>query len=477
MAKSRSIGGIYASLTLRDGGFRKGLAAANNQLMAFGKASAVGLAAGVAASTTALTAGTLKTLDQVDALGDLSAQTGVAIAAVMKHQRAYQDGGRAAEMYGKDIGKMQKSIVEAASGGADPFEAIGLNAEKLLKLDPASQFETIGDAIMRIENPAERTAKAMEIFGKGGMGLTTIFPGLKDAEKTLGAMPAVAQEFAGAMGQANDLIGHLPVKSDQFFTGFTAGIIGELLPNLRKIDDYDFTKVGQNLGKSLATGLRFIQDGQTWSGVADIAFASFIRLGEMIGHVFASVINAAADEFDNAFSPKGNKTLLAMKAVALDVITMGADSKTREAVKAQNRKEWEEANMVERPSFGDNLFKRLGQLPEAGESSKFFRQAGEQKMFEAWKRSSAIVADNLQTAADESIPEKSKEPPITGLAEAMKAAAAKPIDMRMEVNDYQRRGLSLGGGPVDMKQDEQITLLSSIDGSLKRMSRPGGKTF
>lgn len=469
MAKSRSIGGIYASLTLRDGGFRKGLASARKELNAFGGMALKGLAVGSAAAGAALAAGTIKTLDQVDALGDLSAQTGVAIAAVMKHQRAYKDGGRAAEMYGKDIGKMQKSIYEAASGGKDPFEAIGLNAEKLIKLDPATQFETIGNAIMRITNPAERTAKAMEIFGKGGMGLTTIFPGLKDAEKTLGRMPELAQKFGGAMGQANDLIGHLPVKSEQFFTGFTSGIVGELLPNLRKIDEYDFTEIGDNLGKSLAKGLYFVQDGETWSGIADLALGSFVRLGEMIGHVFASVINAVIDEFENAFSPKGNKTLLSIKTVARDLMTVGTDSKTRAAALAQNQKEWDEASKVERPEFSDNLFKRLGELPAASENSRFFTDSGNQKIGEAWIKASATVAKNLQTAAAESAPDNLTGPAITNLAEDAKAAAAKPDDSRMQVNDYQRRGLSLGGGPA-VKDDKQISLLSSIDGRLKKMS-------
>jgi hypothetical protein len=139
-----------------------------------------------------------------------------------------------------------------------------LSAAELLKMNPAKQFSMIGDAIMRIENPAERTAKLMEIFGKAGAGLTTIFPGLKDAEKSLGRMPELAEKFGAAMGQANDLIGHLPVKSDQFFTGFTAGIIGELLPGLQKIDNYDFTTIGQTLGRNLAIGMQAVTDGTAW---------------------------------------------------------------------------------------------------------------------------------------------------------------------------------------------------------------------
>ncbi|RYD46591.1 MAG: hypothetical protein EOP83_29405 [Verrucomicrobiaceae bacterium] len=141
MAKSRSIGGIYAELSLRDGKFKAGMKAASVAIGRFAKASAkysaIGGGLATAAGTAALARGTLKTLDQVDALGDLSAQTGVAVADMMKLQRAYADGGRAADAAGKDIGKMQKTIYTAASGGKDPFASIGLNAAELLKLREA----------------------------------------------------------------------------------------------------------------------------------------------------------------------------------------------------------------------------------------------------------------------------------------------------------------------------------------------------
>ena len=256
MAKSRSIGGIYASLSLRDKGFKSGLKSAGASLKKFGMMAGAAAAAGVAAGAAALTAGTLRTLDHADALGDLAAQTGVAVGDMMKLQQAYKEGGRAAEMTGKDIGKMQKSIVGAASGGEDPFAALGLSAEKLLRMDPAQQFSEIGAAIMRMSNPAERTAKAMEIFGKGGMGLTTVFEGIPAATIALGRMPEVAQEFASRMGEANDLIGNLPLKSDQFFMGFTAGIVDSILPGLNSINEFDFTTLGQNFGNALTSAIK-----------------------------------------------------------------------------------------------------------------------------------------------------------------------------------------------------------------------------
>ena len=257
MAKSRSIGGIYASLSLRDQGFKSGLKNAQKALGQFGKAAMVGAGAGAVAGGTALAAGTKRTLSMVDDLNDVSNQTGIAVDDMMKLQQAYKMGGRAAEMTGKDIGKMQKSIVQAnVDGGQNPFESLGIDAQELIRLDPADQFKQIGEAIMKISNPAERTAKAMEIFGKGGMGLTTVFDGLDDATVSLGKMPEIAAEFADRMGEANDLIGNLPLKSDQFFMGFTAGIVDMILPGLNDINEFDWTMVGKRLGDSLTSAVK-----------------------------------------------------------------------------------------------------------------------------------------------------------------------------------------------------------------------------
>ena len=246
MSRAKSIGNVYAELSVRDK-MTMGLAKAGKSLSKFGKQATryagAGLAAGTAAAGVALIAGTKRTLDMTDAVGDLAAQTGISVSGMMKMQQVYKDGGRSAEMASKDIGKMQKSIVTAAEGAVedDPFAKIGLSARELIELAPEKQFKMIGDALMRIENPALRNARAMEIFGKGGVGLASVFGNAEKSVKSLGRMPELAEQFADRMGGANDIIGRLPVKSDQFFMGFTAGIIDEMLPALRQADEMDFT--------------------------------------------------------------------------------------------------------------------------------------------------------------------------------------------------------------------------------------------
>lgn len=429
MAKSRSIGGIYASLSLRDGGFKAGLKSARKGLNDFGGKAAKGAAIGIAGISTALAAaavaGTKHTLSMVDDLGDVAKQTGVGVADMMKLQQAYKDGGRAAEMTGKDIGKMQKSIVGAASGGADPFAAIGLSATELLKLNPASQFEQIGAAIMRISNPAERTAKAMEIFGKGGMGLTTVFDGLPGATVALGKMPELAQKFAAAMGEANDLIGHLPTKSDQFFVGFTSGIIGTLLPNLQKIDEFDFTALGENIGNALAVGFDILTSGKAWD-----LFTLHAEKALMAIEVSPAMNNLAAAV--NAFWDAATTT-------------NGASNGTF----SKNYEKYKNAGVDATSDAMDDLQTQIDAIANEAKAKFDFKKSA---------------------AANLSIPT-----PIANPIEGLSAAAAAPRAHEREVNDYQRRGLSLGGvaAPVSTEQNKQTQIMTEIRDGLRRMANQG----
>jgi hypothetical protein len=252
MARSSSIGGIFAELTLRDQKFATGMKGAGQKLKAFGAASMKYGAMAGAAITAGLAVGVKATLEHAGALDDASVNTGIAIDDMMLLRKSYELGGVAINGVAKDIGKMQKALVTASQGGLDPFESIGLSVSELMAEDPAKQFSRIGAAIMRISNPAERTAKAMEIFGRSGGSLINVFGQVEGATRFLGDMPGVMKEFAAEMAHADDLVNELPAKSTQFFTGFTAGIITQVIPALETMNDFEFTKLGKSLGDSLA---------------------------------------------------------------------------------------------------------------------------------------------------------------------------------------------------------------------------------
>lgn len=425
---SKSIGSIYAELTLKDkmsSGLKKAQASLGKFAATSAKWAGAGLAAGVTATSVALIAGAKHTLAMTDELVDMSAQTGVAVADMMKLQRAYADGGRTAENVGKDFSKMQKALVTATTGGADPFASLGLSAQKLIAEDPAAAFNEIGTAIMAIENPAMRTAKAMEIFGKGGMGLTTVFGGLDGAAKALGKMPALAQKFGAAMGQANDLIGHLPLKSDQFFMGFTAGIIGELLPQLQKIDDYDFTDLGQRVGDALATAFQSITDGTLWT---------LFQL-----------------QAEKAFTAISGSSAFSGWAASINTIFDGITS-----------------------SFGDNF--NFGETWDkyaiAGIEANAEITADLQKKIDELN---ASIAAKYKSRSDAAAALASPSPgavPIVPTAEPVKPSTyASPGNASENmVNEYQRRGLSLDSSPSSSMAARQTELMAGVKTILEHMA-------
>lgn len=471
MAKSRSIGGIYASLSLRDGSFSKGLKSARASLNKFGSMALKSGAVAAGAMAAGLVVGTKGALSMVDAVGDLSAATGVGIADMMKLQRSYADGGRDAGKAAKDIGKMQQSIFNAATGGIDPFADLKLSAAELMKLSPMEQFEAIGDAISRIENPTVRTAKAMEIFGRSGAGLATVFGTLEDSERVLGKMPALAEKFGGAIDQANDALGRLPVKSDQFFVGFTAGIIGELLPALGKIDEHDFTTVGQNLGTTLAAGVRGLTDGSLWGIAADMGISSFLRLSEALGNSLLATIKTAFDYLDHLSASLGSTEFGNSLAAHINTVIDGISHKSEDGkFDYDERVEHYKKGKAEAPGE----FDFMGELAKNSEDGpKYLSEIADgfdKRASDAFDLLKGEVGDGLKAASSIGTPSPI-ENPITGVAdmESVKAASAPKA---LDVNEYQRRGLSLGVSMSTPNKDELKTL-QSIDKTLREAKKTG----
>tara|TARA_R110002111_G_scaffold238069_1_gene299331 strand:- start:1016 stop:2206 length:1191 start_codon:yes stop_codon:yes gene_type:complete len=260
MAKS-SIGGVFATLTLRDAKFRKGMRGAGRSLAKFGKMAMRAGAVATGALAVGLAAGAKQTIALGASLDHLSTQTGIAVAELMRIQQAYKDNGKSADSAGKDINKMQRAIFEASEdpgGSMDYFAQMGLSAEKLMAMNSTEQFFAIGEAIKGIQNPTKQAALAMDVFGRSGGELLTVFKGsdIDDINTSLGSMPEVMQEFSAELERADTLMGRLPNKSAQFFTGFTAGVVSELIPSLDLVNEFDFTELGRGIGEALGDALR-----------------------------------------------------------------------------------------------------------------------------------------------------------------------------------------------------------------------------
>lgn len=418
---NKSIGGLYATLSIKDG-MTAALKRAEKSLKSFGTASMRYGTIAAGAAGAAVIAGTKRTLGQVDALDDLSKSTGIGVADLMGLRKAYSEGGLSADQAGKDINKMQKAIVDGADGAekqAKAFEKLGLNAADLLKLSPAEQFEKIGSAISNVQDMAEKVAIARDIFGKSGGGLLSVFGNVDEARRSLGKMPEVAERFSAAMARSNDLIGRLPDKSDQFFTGFTAGIVGQLLPGLEKVNKHDFTDLGTGIGESVASAFQSLTDGT----IVDV-FALKMTGGLVdAAHKFVSVLESGVYAATESIRTLGGKSFgkAFQDSINADVMAQGGTGRSKLAQEMFN-----EADIL-----WNNAMSRNAQKTSAAAS---------------------LTSD-----------------PFAAAAQSGQAATAVKGPEK-EIDSFLRRGLMIGGAGSgkDGEEKKQTKLLSKIEKALTK---------
>ena len=102
-------------------------------------------------------------------LSELSDQTGISSDRLAILSRMFQNSGLSADDLGKVVNKLQKFIEgagDAGSANAQKLAKLGLTFDDIKNLSPEEQFQTVAKALAGIQDPTEKAALAMEIFGK-----------------------------------------------------------------------------------------------------------------------------------------------------------------------------------------------------------------------------------------------------------------------------------------------------------------------
>jgi len=308
---------IFASLGLDWANFQRGIQGAISSTRQLGSAmqqsggggmfSSIGQAIGnlsaiaiVMKTATFAATGLRDALQLGDDLVDLNAQTGVAVDKLMELQMAFDLNGMKAEQVQPVLAKMQRMIAEAGSGSAEAankFALMGISIGDIQGLNADEQLMTIGDAIGKIQNPAQRSAMAMEVFGKSGAKLLSVFAagGMEEVRKVLGNQAALLLQNAGVFGKASDILGLTGNKIRGFFVGIASEIVPQLMDVLEKSEKLDFSKAGVTAGKELSM---FALAGKqiaiymadianlvvrAFSKAAEILFAPAMFLGKLLG--------------------------------------------------------------------------------------------------------------------------------------------------------------------------------------------------
>lgn len=209
-------------------------------------------------------------LDVGGQLNDLSANTGVAVGDLVVLQQEFANAGKSAEDIGPVFGKMAKTL----QGGSadDTIKKLGINLEELKKKTPAEQFRALGTAINAVQDPSQKAAASMEIFGRSGAELLSLFSsdGFGEAATQVGSQAQILAKDAALFDDVGDKLALTGVKVRGFWVGVAEKVAPVLKPLLDKFASLDLASWGQKAGEAVAFIVQAFADGK----VGDILFTS-----------------------------------------------------------------------------------------------------------------------------------------------------------------------------------------------------------
>jgi len=198
----------------------KGMSSAEASLARFAKVGA----ASVVAVGVAMVALTKASMDNIDVLAKQARSLGLTTAAFQKMALVAGEAGIESGKLSSMLGLMQRNIVELSNGTqaqVDSFKALGVSLSDLQGLSPDEQFAKIADALSAVGDPAEKTALAMEVFGRSGRDAINMLNGYGEAAANAAKFQndfgiAVSQTTSDNVERANDAVGRLKMLMEGF---------------------------------------------------------------------------------------------------------------------------------------------------------------------------------------------------------------------------------------------------------------------
>ena len=197
-------------------------------IAAAGKAFEV-LGAAVGAVTSVVSDSVTKMLGYSDTIVTISQRTGLFVTAVQALQVV-------AKASGTDIGSLSAATVKMEVNllkGSAAFTKLGLSISELKAMAPDAAFERVASAVGNIEDPMQRAAAAVAIFGKSGAEMLPVFAtNLEEAKQTakdfglvLGEdMVTSSEAFGDRLEQVGDALGAFMMRIGGVVAGSPAAM-------------------------------------------------------------------------------------------------------------------------------------------------------------------------------------------------------------------------------------------------------------
>ena len=192
---SRSLG----NLNKQAGAVGSGLGRMGQAAKGVGGLMGALLPVGAVAGLTAIAKGSI---DAADNLNDMSQRTGVAVESLSRFGQAAQDSGSSIEGVAKGMGQLAKRITDPSSAASKALSGIGVatrDAQGNVR-DLDAVMLDISDRFAKMPDGAEKSALAMQLFGKSGVELIPMLnqgrAALEQYQATIsGDMAKSADEF------------------------------------------------------------------------------------------------------------------------------------------------------------------------------------------------------------------------------------------------------------------------------------------
>lgn len=233
-------GSIVIDLLMKTSSFETDTKRAEKRLKEFEKTTRE-TATKVATAATAMAAAfayTVKsTLDSMDAMSKMAQQAGVTVESLSALSYAADLSGVNTEALTQNLGRLSKGMSEAALGTGEAlkaFKSLNIDVSKLTSADQA--LIKIADRFQGMEDGAQKTALAMQLFGRSGMQMIPFLNmGSEGINKLTGEAEALgvvlSTEAALAAEEFNDNVTRL----QKGLEGLAISITTNMLPALNQL--------------------------------------------------------------------------------------------------------------------------------------------------------------------------------------------------------------------------------------------------
>jgi hypothetical protein len=287
----------------------EGLANITRKATLYGSAA---IAAGVAITTGLVKSG----LQSVDVLAKTSDKLGVTTEALGSLRFAAQQTGVASNELDIALQRFTRRLADAAAGSGPAvkaFEALGLSANELVKLEPDKALARVADAMNQVENQSQKVSIAFKLFDSGGVNLVNTL--------------ALGSEGLAEMNQEAEILGLTLSRVD-------AAQVEQANDAMARIGSA-FQGLGQQLAVKFAPLLQVVAD--RLFGVAKEAGG----MGEVASKVFASITKSVGVLADTikALQVAWKLLKIAFQEAALAIVN-GLTSLVETSIDLYNKLPW-----------------------------------------------------------------------------------------------------------------------------------------